>query len=135
MVDTPASITVPDVVEATATDIPPESSNGAGTSAVENDAGPEIVVDRTQLHLDGMAPAGQERLPIFTPAPATPPAAEDRTAPTRAPRRVPAPEGRAASRYAIYILVVIVALVVVAGLAYLAGRSAHAPSTPTEQLP
>jgi hypothetical protein len=127
---------VPDVVEApNAADSAAGSSNGAETSAVETEAGSEIVEDRTQLHLDGMAPAGQERLPLFTPGPTTTPVAEQTAAPTFAPAPSVMPEHRARSRYTIYILLVIVALVVVAGLAYLAGRSAHAPSAPTEQLP
>jgi hypothetical protein len=35
----------------------------------------------------------------------------------------------------IYVVVAALALLVVAGVAYFAGRSAQAPSTPTGQLP
>ena len=86
------------------------------------------VVDINQLQLEGLAPPTAGRLPIFTPSTAAaridePPAASG------------VPRSRRQSRIAMYVVVAALALLVVAGVAYFAGRSAQATTAPTGQLP
>ena len=90
---------------------------------------PASVVDIDQLQLDGLAPSIPERLPVFTPSTAA--ALADQ--PARASSAVP--RSRRQSRIVMYVVVAALALLVVAGVAYFAGRSAQASSTPTGQLP
>jgi hypothetical protein len=88
---------------------------------------PAPVVDIDQLQLEGLAPLIPEPLPVFTPATAS--AQVDQPTPS-----VVHPSRRQ-SRIVMYGLIVTLALLVVAGVAYFAGRSAQTPSTPTGQLP
>jgi hypothetical protein len=90
---------------------------------------PTEVVDIDQLQLEGLAPPILERLPVFTPS-AT---AVQVDQPTPA-SSVVRPSLRQ-SRIVMYAVIVALALLVVAGVAYFAGRSAQTPSTPTGQLP
>jgi hypothetical protein len=87
------------------------------------------VVDLHQLHFEGIVPPIPERLPIFSPNPVSTPAAE---AP---PSHTPAREAKRRSRAPLYLLIAAIAVLVVAGVAYFANRSADAPSPPTSQLP
>jgi hypothetical protein len=112
-----------------------EASDAAteqAASPTDDSATAEPIVDLNQLHLEGLAPATPERLPIFTPtsdsAPAVAPPAPATTTPAATPAR-----GR--SRLVVYVLVAAVALLLVAGIAYFAGRSAQSPSAPTGQVP
>lgn len=90
-------------------------------------------VDINQLHLDGMAPPTPERLPIFTPTPVSSPAAQPAAQPAAPPSGASRPHRQ--SRMVMYVLVAAIALLVVAGAAYLIGRSAQTPSAPTAQSP
>ncbi len=90
---------------------------------------PASVIDVDQLQLDGLAPRTPERLPVFTPSAA----AAQVEQPTPASSVVH--RSRRQSRIVIYGVIVALALLVVAGVAYFAGRSAQTPSTPTGQLP
>jgi len=107
--------------------------NGEGALPADESGQPPAIVDIDQLHLDGMSPPVSERLPIFTPTPASTPIAQP-TAP-RSESVDAAPRSRGQSRTVVYILVAAVALLLVAGAAYFAGRSAQTPSAPTGQLP
>lgn len=88
---------------------------------------PAPVVDIDQLQLEGLAPPIPEPLPVFTPATAS--AHVDQPTPSVVHR------SRRQSRIVMYGLIVTLALLVVAGVAYFAGRSAQTPTTPTGQLP
>jgi hypothetical protein len=121
-----------------AADVSIEPALASGVEPVDNaqDASPAgdattpaPVVDIDQLQLDGLAPPIPERLPVFTPS----------TAHAQADQPTPAssavPRSRRQPRIVMYVVVAALALLVVAGVAYFAGRSAQASSTPTGQLP
>jgi hypothetical protein len=106
-----------------------EHTGGTGDFSVTRDATtPAPVADIDQLQLDGLA-AISERFPTLTPS----------TAAARVDQSNPAssgvPRSRRQSRIAMYVVVAALALIVVAGVAYFAGRSAQATTTPTGQLP
>jgi hypothetical protein len=90
---------------------------------------PTEVVDIDQLQLEGLAPPILERLPVFTPSASA--VQVDQPTPASSVVR---PSLRQ-SRIVMYAVIVALALLVVAGVAYFAGRSAQTPSTPTGQLP
>jgi hypothetical protein len=90
---------------------------------------PAPVVDIDQLQLEGLAPPIPERLPVFTPGTAS--AQVDQPTPSS----IVVHRTRRQSRIVMYGLIVALALLVVASVAYFAGRSAQTPSTPTGQLP
>jgi len=90
---------------------------------------PTAVVDIDQLQLEGLASPILERLPVFTPG-ATAVQVDQPTPASSVDRR-----SLRQSRIVMYAVIVALALLVVAGVAYFAGRSAQTPSTPTGQLP
>jgi len=90
---------------------------------------PTAVVDIDQLQLEGLASPILERLPVFTPG-ATAVHVDQPTPASSVDRR-----SLRQSRIVMYAVIVALALLVVAGVAYFAGRSAQTPSTPTGQLP
>ena len=90
---------------------------------------PAPAADIDQLQLEGLAPAIPERFPTFTPSTATARVDQSNPASSGSPR------SRRQSRIAMYVVVAALALIVVAGVAYFAGRSAQATTTPTGQLP
>ncbi len=102
----------------------PQDSSPAGDATT-----PPLVVDVNQLQLDGLAPPIPEPLPVFTPG----------IAAAHVDQPIPALNGvqrpRRQSRMVLYGVIAALALLVVAGVAYFAGRSAQSPSTPTGQLP
>lgn len=104
--------------------------DNAEDSVPAGDATPAAaVVDIDQLQLEGLAPPILERLPVFTPGPT----AVQVDQPTSASSVVH--RSRRQSRIVMYGVIVALALLVVAGVAYFVGRSAQTPSTPTGQLP
>lgn len=107
--------------------------NGQGAGPGDESAQPPVITDIDQLHLDGMSPPIAARLPIFTPAPASTPVAQPIVQRREAVDVAPRSSGQ--SRIVMYVIVAAVALLLVAGAAYFAGRSAQAPSTPAGQLP
>ena len=113
------------------TPTPPAEAQAAPATALAPMTS-EPVPDRDQLHLDGIAVAAQNRLPIFTPSPSSGPVPAARPAPKPStPPAATTPPGR--SRLVLYILIVAIALFAVAGIAYFAGRSTRGSETPTEQ--
>jgi hypothetical protein len=98
----------------------------------ESPAPADAYVDLNQLHFEGLAPAPPERLPIFTPTPPSTIAAS--TTPTT-PTAATTPTPRRQSRIAVYVIAAAIVILVVAGVAYVVGRSAQTPSAPTEQNP
>jgi hypothetical protein len=106
-------------------------------SSVAADETATPAVDIDQLQLDGLAPAIPEWLPILTPNAAA--AKVDQPVPASAvvPSVVPgvAPRSPRQSRIVMYVVAAALALLVVAGVAYFAGRSAQASNAPTGQLP
>jgi hypothetical protein len=109
----------------------------AKESSVAADETATPAVDIDQLQLDGLAPAIPERPPILTPNDAA--ARVDQPGPASAavPSVVPAvaPRSLRQSRIVMYVVAAALALLVVAGVAYFAGRSAQASNAPTGQLP
>ncbi len=106
-----------------------EQVDNAQDSSLGGDATtPAAVVDIDQLQLEGLTPPIPERLPVFTPGAAA--AQVDPTPPSSVVHR-----SRRQSRMVMYGVIVALALLVVAGVAYFAGRSAQTPNTPTGQLP
>jgi hypothetical protein len=105
-----------------------EQGDSAQDASAAGDATtPAPVVDIDQLQLEGLAPPIPEPLPVFTPGTAS--AQVDQPTPSVVHR------SRHQSRIVMYGLIVALALLVVASVAYFAGRSAQTPSTPTGQLP
>jgi len=92
----------------------------------------EPAVDLAQLHFEGIAPPIPGPLPIFTPSSSDAPPIVTPAVEAPAAQR-PAPPPRHRSRMVMYLLVGAVVLLVVAGVAYLVGRSSESPTT-TEQL-
>src|SRR5262249_24633938 len=78
-------------------------SDDGHTASGDEGAPPPAIVDIDQLHLEGMTPPISDRLPIFTPAPMSPPAAQPSATPTASPSV--APQARAHSRIVMYVLV------------------------------
>jgi len=129
-----ATSTSVDAAATPATEAPAvsEAANaGAPGEVPPGDVTPPEVMDIDQLHLEGMAPPIPERLPIFH-------ALIERSASAPAPAGT-SPSGATPSsrqsRIVMYVLIAAAALLIVAGVAYFAGRSAQTPSTPTGQLP
>jgi hypothetical protein len=92
-----------------------------------------VVEDRHQLHLDGIRVTAPDRLPIFSPSPASAPAVET-TPPTSSPSiTTAAPPRPRRSRTLLYAIIVAIALLAVASIAYFAGRSTRGPDIQTEQ--
>jgi hypothetical protein len=107
-----------------------EQADGARDSSVTGDATTAVpIADINQLQLEGLAPPTPGRLPIFTPSTAAARIDEPSPASSGVPR------SRRQSRIAMYVVVAALALLVVAGVAYFAGRSAQATTAPTRQLP
>lgn len=111
---------------------------------------PEVVQDRDQLPLDGIAVIAPERLPIFTPSPSsavvveptpavvepTPAVVEPTPAasrPTKAIGATDAPPPPRRSRVVLYVVIIAAALFAVASIAYFVGRSTRGSEAPTEQ--
>ncbi len=107
-----------------------EQVDGARDSSATGDATTAApIADINQLQLEGLAAPTPERLPIFTPSTAAARIDEPSPASSGVPR------SRRQSRIAMYVVVAALALLVVAGVAYFAGRSAQATTAPTGQLP
>jgi hypothetical protein len=105
----------------------------AEESSVAADEKATPAVDIDQLQLEGLAPAIPERLPIFTPNTAAAPVDQPIPASGVVPGVVPRSPRQ--SRIVMYVVAAALALLVVAGVAYFAGRSAQASNAPTGQLP
>ena len=109
----------------------------AATDEPESSAGADVYEDLNQLHFEGLAPPPPERLPISTPTPQATIAVS--TTPSNPTPSIPTPTTAAAprrqSRIAMYVIAVAIVILVVAGVAYVMGRSAQTPNAPTEQLP
>ena len=122
---------------ADATSETPDGEHSApSTNASEPPSASEVFVDLNQLNFEGLAPA--ERLPIFTPTPAPMPALTTPVSPpseSSKPVQQTARGPRKQSRVAMYVIVIALAIVVVAGVAYVVGRSAQESNAPTGQLP
>ncbi|HEY2163574.1 MAG TPA: hypothetical protein VGH04_06280 [Gemmatimonadaceae bacterium] len=106
---------------------------GGEESSAAADETTTPAVDIDQLQLEGLAPSILERLPIFTPNGAG--AQVDQPIPASGVVSGVSPRSRRQSRIVMYVVAAALALFVVAGVAYFAGRSAQASNTPTGQLP
>ncbi len=113
----------------------------AATDEPESLAAAELYTDLNQLNFEGLAPPPPERLPIFTPTPASTIAVS--TTPSDPTPSNPTPSNptpttaapRGQSRITMYVIAVAIVILVVAGVAYVMGRSAQTPNAPSEQLP
>lgn len=107
---------------------PPSVTDPGGSSQVNAEPlAPEA--DHHQLAFEALGvrtPPPPERLPIFAPT-----VSAERPVPDTSPR---ASSELKASRAAIYFVLLAVALIAVAGIAYIAGRSSHETPT-TQQVP
>jgi hypothetical protein len=106
---------------------------GGEESSAAADETTTPAVDIDQLQLEGLAPSILERLPIFTPNGAG--AQVDQPIPASGVVSAVGPRSRRQSRIVMYVVAAALALFVVAGVAYFAGRSAQASNAPTGQLP
>ena len=136
----PSTAVEPIAMEATSPEMPAPAQAQPSPDAASEPAAPEVVHDRDQLHLDGIAVTAPERLPIFTPSPPAAPVVEAPTATpaasspgvaTVAPPTAPPPRQ---SRLVLYIVIVAIALIAVASIAYFVGRSTRGSDAPTEQV-
>jgi hypothetical protein len=119
-----------DASTATGPTSPDGHVGGAEESPVASDE-TTPAVDIDQLQLEGLAPPIPERLPIFTPNTAAPLVDQ----PVSGVVSSVAPQSSRQSRIVMYVVAAALALLVVAGVAYFAGRSAQASNAPTGQLP
>ncbi len=123
-------------IETTAADATGAEPNAVEAPSVERaeDTASEAFIDLNQLHFEGIAPP--QRLPIFTPS-STLTASPSASSPPRGPGPAAATSDKQTrprrSRAAVYIVVAALVILVVAGVAYVVGRSAQ--GAPTEQLP